>query len=154
VAAGATPAGLGARDTLRLEVCYPLYGNDLTVDRTPIEAGLAWACAFHKDFVGAARLREQAERGTAEKLVPFRLTERGIARPGCPILHGAERVGTVTSGTLSPCLELGIGMGYLPAALAEPGAEIVIDVRGKARSAEVASKPLYEPERREKKGER
>ena len=142
--AGVTPAGLGARDTLRLEVCYPLYGNDLSTDRTPIEAGLGWACALDKDFVGAERLREQAEQGTADKLVPFKFTDRGIPRAGCPILAGGERVGTATSGTLSPCLGIGIGMGYVRAELAEPGTEIEIDVRGKRRAARVASKPLYE----------
>jgi glycine cleavage system T protein (aminomethyltransferase) len=144
IAAGATPAGLGARDTLRLEVCYPLYGNELTTDRTPIEAGLSWACVLDKDFVGADRLREQAERGTAEKLVPFRFTERGIPRTGCAILSGEDHIGVVTSGTLSPSLEVGIGMGYVRADLAEAGTEIVVDVRGKRRRARVASKPLYE----------
>jgi aminomethyltransferase len=141
---GAKPAGLGARDTLRLEVCYPLYGNDLSTERTPIEAGLKWACALEKDFIGAERLREQAERGTPEKLVPFRFTDRGIPRAGCPILVGEKRVGTVTSGTLSPCLGIGIGMGYVEAGAAEPGTEIDVDVRGKRRRARVESKPLYD----------
>ena len=140
---GAKPAGLGARDTLRLEVCYPLYGNDLTPERTPIEAGLRWACALDKDFVGSERLREQAERGTAEKLVPFVFTGPGIPRPGCPVLRDGERVGSVTSGTLSPCLEVGIGMAYLSAAVAEPGADLIVDVRGKERPARVSTKPLY-----------
>jgi aminomethyltransferase len=144
VEAGATPAGLGARDTLRLEVCYPLYGNDLSTDRTPIEAGLKWACALDKDFVGSERLREQAEKGTAEKLVPFMFTGPGIPRAGCAILAGGERAGEVTSGTLSPCLEVGIGMGYVRADLSERGTEIEVDVRGKLRAARVASKPLYE----------
>jgi aminomethyltransferase len=147
VSAGATPAGLGARDTLRLEVCYPLYGNDLTTDRTPIEAGLKWACALDKEFIGAERLREQAERGTADKLVPFKLTERGIPRPGCRVLLGSDQVGLVTSGTLSPCLEVGIGMAYVRSDLTEPGTEIVIDVRGRQRAARVESKPLYHPEK-------
>jgi aminomethyltransferase len=143
IGAGATPAGLGARDTLRLEVCYPLYGNDLSTDRTPIEAGLGWACELGKDFVGVERLREQAEKGTAEKLVPFEFTGPGIPRAGCPILAGGERAGVTTSGTLSPCLERGIGMGYVRADLAERGTEIEVDVRGKRREARVASKPLY-----------
>jgi aminomethyltransferase len=147
VAAGAKPAGLGARDTLRLEVCYPLYGNDLTAERTPIEAGLKWACALDKDFVGVERLREQAERGTAERLVPFKLTGKGIPRPGCSVLAGGEQVGLVTSGTLSPCLEIGIGMAYLRTDLAAPGTEIEIDVRGKQRPAQVESKPLYDREK-------
>ena len=144
VGAGAVPAGLGARDTLRLEVCYPLYGNDLSKDRTPIEAGLKWACVLDKDFVGADRLREQAERGTAEKLVPFVFTGPGIPRAGCQILAGGEPIGTTTSGTLSPCLDVGIGMGYVRADLSDQGTEVEVDVRGKLRSARVASKPLYE----------
>jgi aminomethyltransferase len=143
VAAGAVPAGLGARDTLRLEVCYPLYGNDLDAGRTPIEAGLGWACALDKDFVGAERLRRQKEEGTAEKLVPFVFTGPGIPRPGCPVVQGGEPAGTVTSGTLSPCLEVGIGMAYLQSELAPPGTEIEVDVRGKLRAARVESKPLY-----------
>jgi aminomethyltransferase len=147
VAGGAAPAGLGARDTLRLEVCYPLYGNDLTTERTPIEAGLGWACALATDFVGAERMREQKREGVAEKLVPFEFTGPGIPRPGCSVLHDGDPAGTVTSGTLSPCMEVGIGMAYLRAELAEPGTEIEVDVRGKLRGARVESKPLYEKER-------
>ena len=141
---GARPAGLGARDTLRLEVCYPLYGNDLTPARTPIEAGLKWACALDKEFIGAERLREQAREGTEEKLVPFLFTGPGIPRPGLDVLRDGERVGSVTSGTLSPCLEVGIGMAYVSAGLAEPGTELIVDVRGKQRLARVSTKPLYE----------
>jgi glycine cleavage system T protein (aminomethyltransferase) len=144
VEAGATPAGLGARDTLRLEVCYPLYGNDLSVDRTPIEAGLGWACALDKDFVGAEVLREQSENGVAERLAPFEFLEPGIPRPGCAILSGETAAGTVTSGTLSPCLEIGIGMGYVQTELNEPGTDVTVDVRGKRKRARIASKPLYE----------
>jgi aminomethyltransferase len=147
VAGGAVPAGLGARDTLRLEVCYPLYGNDLTTERTPIEAGLGWACALASDFIGVERMREQKREGVAEKLVPFEFSGPGIPRPGCRVLHAAEPVGVVTSGTLSPCMEVGIGMAYLPSELAEPGTEIEVDVRGKLRGARVESKPLYEKER-------
>ena len=144
--AGAVPCGLGARDTLRLEVCYPLYGNDLSTSRTPIEAGLAWACALDKDFIGAARLREQAERGTPEKLAPFVFTDQGIPRAGCAVLRGDDQVGVVTSGTLSPCMEVGIGMAYVPSDLAAPGSEVTVDVRGKRRTARVESKPLYKKE--------
>jgi aminomethyltransferase len=144
--AGAVPCGLGARDTLRLEVCYPLYGNDLSTDRTPIEAGLGWACALDKEFVGAERLRVQAERGTEEKLAPFVFTGEGIPRAGCEVLSGSERVGVVTSGTLSPCMEVGIGMAYVRSELAAPGSELTVDVRGKRRAARVESKPLYKKE--------
>jgi aminomethyltransferase len=144
--AGAVPCGLGARDTLRLEVCYPLYGNDLSTERTPIEAGLKWACVLDNDFIGSKRLREQAEAGTAEKLAPFVFTDQGIPRPGCAVLSGDDQVGVVTSGTLSPCMEVGIGMAYVRSEVASPGSELVVDVRGKRRAARVESKPLYKKE--------
>jgi aminomethyltransferase len=147
VEGGAVPAGLGARDTLRLEVCYPLYGNDLSTERTPIEAGLGWACALETDFIGAEPMREQKREGVREKLVPFKFTGPGIPRPGCSVLGAGEPAGIVTSGTLSPCLEVGIGMAYLRSQLAVPGSEIEVDVRGKLRGARVESKPLYEKER-------
>jgi aminomethyltransferase len=142
--AGVAPAGLGARDTLRLEVCYPLYGNDLSAERTPVEAGLKWACALDTDFVGVERLREQAEHGTAEKLAPFVFTGQGIPRPECAVLYEGETVGTVTSGTLSPCMDIGIGMAYVRADLAQPGTDLTVDVRGKQRPARVSKKPLYD----------
>ncbi|MBA2241168.1 MAG: glycine cleavage system aminomethyltransferase GcvT [Solirubrobacterales bacterium] len=141
--AGATPAGLGARDTLRLEVCFHLYGNDLTTERDPISAGLGWICKEGTGFVGSdvtARVREQ---GPAEKLVPFALTERGIPRQGNEVYADDERVGEVTSGTLSPCRGDGIGMAYVRSELAEPGTQIEVDVRGKRRAARVESRPLY-----------
>ncbi|MEX0992652.1 MAG: glycine cleavage system aminomethyltransferase GcvT [Solirubrobacterales bacterium] len=140
---GVTPAGLGARDTLRLEACYPLYGNELSVERTPIEAGLGWACALDEEFVGVERLRDQQREGTAERLIPFTFTGPGIPRAGCPVLVGDEAVGTVTSGTLSPSLDIGIGMAYVRSDLAEPGTGIKVDVRGKQRPAVTASKPLH-----------
>ena len=143
LAEGVVPAGLGARDTLRLEVCFPLYGNDLSTDRTPIEAALKWACALDTEFVGVERLREQAAQGTAEKLAPFVFTGPGIPRPGCPVLHDGEPAGSVTSGTLSPCMDVGIGMAYVRADLAEPGTDLIVDVRGKQRPAQVSKKPLY-----------
>ncbi len=142
-AANATPAGLGARDTLRLEVCYPLYGNDLSAERTPIEAGLGWACALDKDFIGVERLREQRRDGTAELLIPLMFTGPGIPRAGCSVLRDGETVGVVTSGTLSPSLEVGIGMAYMRSDHDEPGHEIEVDVRGKRRAAVTAAKPLY-----------
>jgi aminomethyltransferase len=139
VGRGATPAGLAARDTLRLEVCFHLYGNDLMESRGPIEAGLGWCCKEDTGFIGADAVRATREAGTAEKLVPFRLTGPGIARQGNPIVGGGE----VTSGTLSPCLDIGIGMGYLPTERAVEGTEFAIDVRGKERPARVEKKPLY-----------
>ena len=136
---GAAPAGLGARDTLRLEVCFHLYGNDLMEERGPIEAGLGWCCKEETGFIGADAVRAAREAGPAEKLVPFKLTGPGIARQGNAVVGGGE----VTSGTLSPCLEIGIGMAYLPADRAAEGTEFEIDVRGRVRPAVVASKPLY-----------
>jgi aminomethyltransferase len=141
VASGAAPAGLGARDTLRLEVCFPLYGNDLFEDRSPLEAGLGWA-----GFVGAEALRSAGE--PAERLVPFAFTGPGIPRQDNPILVAGEPAGVVTSGTLSPCLDVGIGMGYVPAAAAAPGTAVEVDVRGRLRPAEVREKPLYRKEDR------
>jgi aminomethyltransferase len=143
VADGAAPAGLGARDTLRLEVCFHLYGNDLSEDRDPISAGLGWACKLDTGFVGSDALREV---DPTERLVPFAFTDRGIPRPGNPVVWEGEPAGVVTSGTLSPCLETGIGMAYVPLAAAEPGTRIEVDVRGKLRDAEVRNKPLYKKE--------
>jgi aminomethyltransferase len=140
VAAGAVPCGLGARDTLRLEVCYPLYGNDLSLERTALEAGLGWVCALDaKDFTGAEALREQREAGGYDRLVAFVVDGRGIPRQGMPIVP----VGEVTSGTMSPSLGVGIGMGYVPANLAAPGSRIEIDARGRPLEADVRKKPLY-----------
>ena len=140
---GASPAGLGARDTLRLEVNYCLYGNDLTDERTPIEAGLGWCVKEDTGFCGAEACRRVRDEGPHEILKPFVMTGPGIPRQGNPILSGGEPVGEVTSGTMSPSLEVGIGMGYLRADLAEPGAEIEIDVRGKLRPARLEKAPLY-----------
>jgi aminomethyltransferase len=139
---GAAPCGLAARDTLRLEVCFHLYGNDLMVDRGPIEAGLGWACKEDTGFVGAEAVRAVRQAGPSEKLVPFKLTGSGIARQGNQVVGGGE----VTSGTMSPCLGIGIGMGYLPAERATVGETFDIDVRGKHREAVVATKPLYDKE--------
>jgi len=139
---GARPIGLGARDTLRLEVCFHLYGNDLSEELGPIEAGLGWCCKEDTGFVGSDVIRAQRESGTAERLVPFVLTGPGIARQGNPVVGGGE----VTSGTLSPCLNQGIGMAYLPTGRTEPGTTFEIDVRGKTRPAEVREKPLYRKE--------
>jgi aminomethyltransferase len=136
---GAVPAGLAARDTLRLEVCFHLYGNDLMESRGPIEAGLGWCCKEDTGFIGSEAIRAVRESGPDEKLAAFRLTGPGIARQGNPVVGGGE----VTSGTLSPCLDVGIGMAYLPADSAVEGHALEIDVRGKSRPAVVAKKPLY-----------
>jgi aminomethyltransferase len=136
---GATPAGLGARDTLRLEVCFHLYGNDLCVERGPIEAGLGWCCKEDTGFIGSEVVRAQRAGGTAERLVAFAIEGPGIARQGNPVVGGGE----VTSGTMSPCLRTGIGLAYVPSERAYVGTHLEIDVRGKMRPAVVKDKPLY-----------
>ncbi|MDQ2631618.1 MAG: glycine cleavage system protein T, partial [Actinomycetota bacterium] len=141
--AGAAPAGLGARDTLRLEVCFHLHGSDMGPDRNPIEAGLGWCCKEETGFVGSEAIARARAEGTAETLVAFKIEGQGIPREGNPVLHGDEQVGAVTSGTFSPSLEVGAGMAYVKSELAEVGTEIEIDVRGKRRPARIASKPLY-----------
>jgi aminomethyltransferase len=145
--AGVVPCGLGARDTLRLEVCFHLHGNDLTPERNPIEAGLGWCCKEATGFIGAEAIARARAEGPAEKLAPFRIEGPGIARQGNPVLAAGAPAGVVTSGTFSPSLEIGIGMAYLRAGLAEPGTEVEIDVRGKHRPARIASKPLYSKEK-------
>jgi aminomethyltransferase len=142
LARGVVPCGLGARDTLRLEVCYPLHGNDIGPERDAISSGLGWACALETEFTGAGHLRTIKEQGPAQKLVPFVMTEKAIPRQHMPIEGGGE----VTSGSHSPMLDIGIGMGYVPAEAARAGSELVIDVRGRARKAEVVKKPIYKKE--------
>jgi aminomethyltransferase len=145
--AGVVPCGLGARDTLRLEACFHLHGNDLTPERNPIEAGLGWCCAEATGFVGASAVARARLEGPAELLAPFTIEGKGIPRPGNEVLADGEPEGEVTSGTFSPSLEMGIGMAYVRTDLAEPGIEVKIDVRGKLRSARIASKPLYRKEK-------
>ena len=145
--AGVVPCGLGARDTLRLEACFPLHGNDLSPERNPIEAGLGWCCAEATGFVGSEPIARARAEGPAELLAPLRIEGDGIPRRGNPVLVGGEPVGVVTSGTFSPSLEIGIGMAYVRAGLAEPGTEVEIDVRGKVRPARIATKPLYRKEK-------
>ena len=135
---GARPAGLAARDTLRLEACFHLYGNDLSLERGPIEAGLGWCCKEDTQFIGSQAVGAVREAGPTERLVAFKIDGAGIARQGNPVLGG----GVVTSGTLSPCLEVGIGMAYVPAERAEVGTPLQIDVRGRIREATVHAKPL------------
>jgi aminomethyltransferase len=142
LAEGVEPIGLGARDTLRMEVCFHLYGNDMDETRNPIEAGLGWCCKEDTGFIGSEAVAAARATGPQEKLVPFVLTGPGIARQGNPVIGG----GVVTSGTLSPCLDQGIGMAYLPVDRIDPGTAFEIDVRGKTRPAEVRKKPLYSKE--------
>jgi aminomethyltransferase len=139
---GVTACGLGARDTLRLEVCYPLHGNDITPERTPIEAGLGWACALAKDFTGVEALRKEKEAGPKEKLIAFVMDAKGIPRQGMPIEEGGE----VTSGSLSPMLGVGIGLAYVVADRSGPGTELTVDLRGRARPGHIVKKPIYKRE--------
>ena len=142
LARGAVPCGLGARDTLRLEVCYPLHGNDISPDTDAISAGLGWTCALEKEFTGVEAMRQIKAEGPEHKLSPFVMEERGIPRQGMRIVEGGE----VTSGTHSPMLDVGIGMGYVPATAAEPNTKITIDVRGRERAARIVKKPIYDKE--------
>jgi aminomethyltransferase len=141
--AGIVPCGLGARDTLRLEVCYPLHGNELNAERNPIEAGLGWCCKEATGFIGSEAVARARAEGTAEKLVAFEIEGQGIPREGNPVMRADEQIGAVTSGTYAPSLEVGAGMAYVSAEFAEIGTEVEIDVRGKRRPARIASKPLY-----------
>jgi aminomethyltransferase len=139
---GAVPVGLGARDTLRLEVCFHLYGNDIDESRNPIEAGLGWCCKEDTGFIGSQAVSAARNEGPREKLAAFMIEGPGIARQGNAVSGG----GVVTSGTFSPCLERGIGMAYVPAESAKPGTRIEIDVRGRVRPATISKKPLYRKE--------
>ena len=142
VARGAKPAGLGARDTLRLEVCYPLHGNDIGPETDAISAGLGWVCALDNEFTGADEIRRVKEEGPSRRLAAFVMEERAIPRQGMPIDGGGE----VTSGSHSPMLDIGIGMGYVPTGQAQPDTELTIDVRGRPRRARVVKKPIYKRE--------
>jgi aminomethyltransferase len=140
---GIRPIGLGARDTLRLEMGYCLYGNDIDDATSPLEAGLGWITKFTKDFTNSASLKTQKENGVSRKLVGFKMQEKGIPRHDYAIKDAAGAViGKVTSGTISPVLGVGIGLGYVSKELAAPGSEIFIDVRGKALKAEVVKLPF------------
>lgn len=143
--AGASPAGLGARDTLRLEAAMALYGHEIDESTTPFEAGLAWVVKLDKgDFLGRGALAAQRERGVGKKLVGFEVQGRGIARQGHGVLsEGGEGVGTVTSGTWSPTFEKALGLAYVPPEMAAPGTPVTVDVRGKGLPAVVVETPFY-----------
>jgi len=145
VARDAAPCGLGARDTLRLELCYPLHGNDITPETDAISAGLGWTCALQKEFTGVEALRRVKASGPASRLVALVMDDRAIPRQGMTIASG----GRVTSGSHSPSLDRGIGLAYVPAGSSAPGTELVLDVRGKARAGHVVTKPIYDPKENE-----
>ncbi|NNC86091.1 MAG: glycine cleavage system aminomethyltransferase GcvT, partial [Bacteroidia bacterium] len=135
---GLKPCGLGARDTLRLEMGYCLYGNDIDDTTSPLEAGLGWTTKFTKEFVNSTNLKNQKEQGVANKLVGFEMPEKKIPRQGYEIKNAdGSVIGKVTSGSLSPMLNRGIGMGYVPKELSKEGSTIYIDIRGKLIEAEV-----------------
>jgi len=141
---GLVPAGLGARDTLRLEMAYRLYGSDMDDSSTPLEAGLAWVVKPDKgDFVGREAILRQKAGGLPRKLVGFVLTDPGIARHGYDVTRDGQKVGTVTSGTRSPSLKVSIGFAYVPPALAAEGSTFAIDIRGRPAAAQVVKTPFY-----------
>lgn len=141
---GIEPIGLGARDTLRLEMGYCLYGNDIDDTTSPFEAGLGWITKFTKEFTNSDALQAEKEAGVKNKLVGFELIDKGVPRQGYPILNAeGEEIGRVTSGTMSPSLNKAIGMGYVPVELATEGSEIYIGVRNKSLAAKVVKTPFY-----------
>lgn len=144
---GLKPAGLGARDTLRTEVCYPLYGHELDENTTPVEAGLSFFVGWDKnDFVGRSKLLDQKTNGVTKKCVAFKMTDKSAPpRPHYPIWRSDanEKIGEVVSGTQSPSLGMGMGMGYVPAELAKAGASLRIEIRGKLAPAVIVPKPIY-----------
>ncbi|MFD2588660.1 glycine cleavage system aminomethyltransferase GcvT [Croceitalea marina] len=141
---GIKPIGLAARDTLRLEMGYCLYGNDIDDTTSPLEAGLGWVTKFTKDFVNSEALAKEKARGAERKLVAFELDERGIPRQGYDIVDGqGKKIGVVTSGTMSPSLAKGIGLGYVPKIFSELGSKINIQVRKNALPATVVKLPFY-----------
>jgi aminomethyltransferase len=138
------PAGLGARDTLRLEVAYPLYGHELRRDVTPLQADLGWVVKLKdRSFVGSERLREEKARGVRRTLVGLEFEGRLIGRQGAAINHRRERIGEVTSGTYGPAVQRGIALGYVPPELSAPGTSLQVDVRGREVSARVVERPFY-----------
>ncbi len=146
---GLQPAGLGARDTLRLEMGYPLYGNDMDETTTPVEASLERAVDFKKgDFIGKEAILRKKEKGIERKLVGFELLQKGIPRHGYRIYSNGKTLGAVTSGNFSPTLKKGIGLGFVHPTYSGPGSEILIDIRGKVALAVVVELPFYKKVRR------
>jgi aminomethyltransferase len=145
LAEGVAPCGLGARDTLRLEAAMHLYGNDMDATTTPLEASLGWLVHLEmpEEFIGRAALERQTAEGVSKRLVGLKLAGRAIARHGYPVLHGGAPVGEVTSGTWSPTLGEAIALAYVPAALAKPGTEVAVEIRGQAQPATVVKRPFY-----------
>tara|TARA_B100002052_G_scaffold298411_1_gene331826 strand:- start:635 stop:1726 length:1092 start_codon:yes stop_codon:yes gene_type:complete len=140
---GLMPAGLGCRDTLRLEMSYLLYGNDINQKTNPIEAGLGWITKFDKgDFIGRESIIQQKDK-ISKRLICFSMLDRAIPRKGCDIIYGGQSIGKVTSGTMSPVIKNGIGMGYIDKAYYKLGSRLNIDIRGKLKRAEIVDPPFY-----------
>lgn len=140
---GIVPAGLAARNTLRMEMKYPLYGSDITDETNPLEAGLGWIVKFGTGFIGESSLKEIKSEGIIRKLVGFEMIDAGIAREGYPVISGGEKSGRVTSGGYSPSLDKSIGMAYVPVENADLGSSLSIEIRGRRREAEVVATPFY-----------
>ncbi len=140
---GLKPVGLGARDTLRIEVGYPLYGNEIDEKTNPVEAGLSWVVDMEKDFIGKEALKSYVNGITARRLIGFETIEKAVPRSHYDIFSGGNKIGYVTSGTLSPVLNRGIGLGYVPAEISRPGSSVDISIRGKMVRAEIVKKPFY-----------
>jgi len=140
---GLKPAGLGARDTLRLEAGMMLYGNEMCQAVTPFEVVYGWITDLDKEFIGRDALRKQKEAGVRKKLVGFEIIGRGIARHGYPVLSGTEKIGDVTSGTFSPTLGKAIGLAFVPVRFAGPGTELEVEIRGQRAKAVVVPLPFY-----------
>ena len=141
---GIKPIGLAARDTLRLEMGFCLYGNDINDTTSPIEAGLSWITKFSKEFINSENLKKQKEHGPERKLVAFELNDRGIPRQGYDIVDGqGKKIGEVTSGTMSPSLKKGIGLGYVPTIFTEVGSQIHVQIRKNAVPATIVKLPFY-----------
>jgi len=141
---GLVPCGLGCRDTLRLEMAYPLYGHELSDEITPLEANLGWVVKLKKgDFLGRSVLLRQKEEGLSRKRIGFILIDEGIARADYPLFSGEEKIGWVSSGTYSPSLDKSIGCGYVPMSFSNLGARFEVEIRGKKKKAEVVETPFY-----------
>ena len=145
IQSGVTPCGLGARDTLRLEACMHLYGNDINLETTPFEAGLGWLVHLEmpNNFIGRKALEKQAKNGTTKKLVGIKVQNKGIARKGYPVLYNKENVGIVTSGTWSPTLKEPIALAYVPNDIAKINTQLEIEIRGKKHPAITVKRPFY-----------
>ena len=140
---GIVPVGLGARDTLRLEARFCLYGNDIDETTNPLEAGLRWTVNLEREFLGREALLKVSEEGLRRRLAGFKMLERGVPRQHCPVLHDGRVVGEVTSGTRSPTLDKTIGLGYIEVPFHKRGTEIAIEIRGKQVAAKVIKTPFY-----------